>query len=126
MWKLKENVTIVDKKAGLLINSDLLAKNQSLAEIVLQDESLRAKWGHNFIQVGEHKKQPVKNELEIEVNVKKKEVVLKESKAHVSTSTEAKTGGMNLNVSEGKQESKSGDSQPLNRRERRAALSKGK
>lgn len=128
MWTLKDDSKIVIKKHGLVITRQSLARNQALANVVLEDHDLFRKYGHNFVQAGSGKQAPAPrpNEVVIEVNVKKKADALKESGEPVSTSTEVQTGGGSLNVNEVKQEPRSGDTQQLNRKQRRERLKQQK
>lgn len=126
MWKLKEPVKIILKRHGLVITQESLARNQTLADVVMEDTVYRQRYGHNFIQTdgaGKDIPAPTKpDQLDIEVNVKKKADALKESKQPASTSTEAKADGMILNVKEAAPESVSQESQQLNRAQRREKL----
>lgn len=114
MYTLKEPVKIVLKNKGVVITKESLKADQSLAELVLDNPELSIKYGHNFLFNG----QPVseKKEETIPVTMKKKVTEPEspqqppKSMPSASTSTEAKTGGMQLNVSEQKQESPSKDS----------------
>lgn len=136
MYTLKEDVTIFIKSHGLLITRDLLAKNQGLADVVLGDDFLRQKYGHNFLfnkKPIEQSKIKPKGGIEIEVKVKKKADALKESQQaqvtstpSASTLTEAGTGGPVLSTSEKEQPSQSSDSKPLNRAQRREKLKQQK
>lgn len=113
MWTLKSDVKIVLRRHGLIVTQKTLKANQHLAEIILNDPVYNAQYGHNL--EGEGKTKAQEETKTIEVTVKKKAEVTSPqppptSSPYVSTSTEVKTGGMNLNVSEQRPESKSKDS----------------
>lgn len=110
MWKLKEPVKIILKRHGVVVTQESLTKNQALAELILNDPSYFAAYGHNIINTeGQPAKQAEEPGITIHVDVKKKAEVEKlqseQSKPSASTSTPQQTDGMSLNLSAGKQES---------------------
>lgn len=114
MWQLKEPVKVISKKHRLIISRETLKADPGLADLVMNDPELRAKYGHNFKEVGT-KEELETGEVVIPVDFKKKAEVtgsvsetLPES---ASTSTEAPNDGMRLNVSEVKPQSPSQGSQ---------------
>lgn len=110
MWTLKDPVKIVLKKEGVVITKDLLQKDQSLADLILNNEDYKKRYGHNLVQRGVPKEET--GEITIPVTAKKKAETVTESAPVTlpessSTLTAAPTGGMTLNVREEKPKSPS-------------------
>lgn len=112
MYTLKENVKIVLKRYGVIVTRETLARNQKLADMILDDPHYNAQYGHNIVKGEYHptmkvakieKTEKTEESGTIVVNVKKKarkDQQPETSKPSASTSTEAATGGMTLNISE--------------------------
>lgn len=115
MWKLKEPVKIYLKRHRVQVTQESLAKNQDLAQIILDDPSYFAAYGHNLVNTdGAPAKQKDESGITINVDVKKKADAEKEtklqseqSKPTVSISTNQQSDGMSLKLNAGKQESTS-------------------
>lgn len=96
MYVLKDKTLKITLKRqgnpGVTITADALEKNQNLAGLILNDPQYFAKYGHNINWQGANPppKKPFKSgEMEIDVNVKKKQ----DSEGTASTSTDQPTDG---------------------------------
>lgn len=121
MWTLKNNVKIVLKRHGLIVTKETLAKNQALANVILEDAVYNAHYGHNLVQLdtsAAQETQAREDEDVIAVNIKKKADALREQEESESATSEdtaltfdnAGTDGMVLKFKERKRRSRSNGS----------------
>lgn len=100
MYTLKDkNMRIVLKRDHVTVTAEALVNNQNLAHLILNDLVYNQRYGHNLQWNGDkppRKLIPPNQDIEIEVNVKKKS----ESEPIASTLTEAPIGGEPLSKKE--------------------------